>query len=131
MTARLVQALESLPRSIRGRWVIPRAVGSDEHSTYHALSSIVVKVERAAGFGKARHGSLHKLRHTYITRLAAAGVTARNIMELAGHTNLTTTLRYMHVVSGATDRAMEALEAFDGLRQHGGSAQGEKGKTAS
>jgi integrase len=131
MTSRVVAALEDLPRSIRGRWVIPRAIGSDEHSTHNALSSVVAKVERAAGFGKPRHGSLHKLRHTYITRLAAAGVPPRHIMELAGHTHLTTTLRYMHVVSGGTERAMEALEAFDQSRQHGGSTQTQTGKTAS
>ena len=35
------------------------------------------------------------------------------IMELAGHTSLTTTLRYMHAVDGAADDALDALERFD------------------
>lgn len=33
--------------------------------------------------------------------------------DVAGHTSLTTTLRYMHAVDGATDDAIDALERFD------------------
>ena len=52
-----------------------------------------------------------------MTRLAAAGVPARTIMELAGHTRLATSLRYMHALSGSGERAVAALEAFDQQEQ--------------
>jgi len=40
---------------------------------------------------------LHILRHTFCSRLAARGATAMEIKELAGHADLTTTMRYMHL----------------------------------
>jgi site-specific recombinase XerD len=71
-------------------------------------------VEREVGLATSRtDGQLHKLRHTYVTRLAAAGVPARTIMDLAGHEHLSTTLRYMHLVAGEASRAVAALESFD------------------
>ncbi len=42
-------------------------------------------------------GGLHILRHTFCSRLAMAGAPALAIKELAGHTSLTTTMRYMHL----------------------------------
>ena len=56
---------------------------------------------------------LHKLRHTYVTRLAAAGVETLTIRDLAGHTRIETTMRYMHGLPGAGSRAVAALESFD------------------
>jgi site-specific recombinase XerD len=51
----------------------------------------------------------HVLRHTYCSHLAMAGVPARVIQELAGHQDLQTTLKYMHLTEGASDRAVRAL----------------------
>jgi hypothetical protein len=50
-------------------------------------------------------------------------------MELAGHTSLNTTLRYMHVVGDGAATAIAALEAFDqkgsaSERQDGGRVGG-------
>lgn len=56
----------------------------------------------------------HTLRHTYGTRLAAAGVEIPVIMELMGHANIATTMRYVHAVGsqkrGAIRRLSEYLE---------------------
>lgn len=40
---------------------------------------------------------LHVLRHTFCSRLAAAGVPAPVIQQLAGHSTILTTQRYMHL----------------------------------
>ena len=56
------------------------------------------------------HGGLHVLRHGFCSNLAALGAPAKSIQELAGHSNLSTTLGYMHL-SPATRRA--AIGLFD------------------
>lgn len=130
MTRRVAAALAALPRNLRHPWVLWRdGAGHMNHST---LAWLVGRVEREAGFAGAKaRGQLHKLRHTYVTRLAAAGVPARTIMELAGHTSMTTTMRYMHVISGGTSAAIETLERFDGQGHHWGTArEGETKKTS-
>jgi len=53
--------------------------------------------------------TLHTLRHTFCTRLAAAGVDVRTIMELAGHEDISTTLKYTHVVKASTHDAIRRL----------------------
>jgi integrase len=53
---------------------------------------------------------LHSLRHAFCSHLAARRVDARTIMELAGHANLQTTQRYLHV---ATDAPVAGIQALD------------------
>jgi site-specific recombinase XerD len=53
-------------------------------------------------------GAIHILRHTFCSHLAAAGVPAKAIQELAGHADLKTTLRYMHFAPGDRDGASNA-----------------------
>lgn len=61
---------------------------------------------------KDRGGAIHMLRHTFCSHLAAASVPAKAIQELAGHADLKTTLRYMHLSPGDRDRAMETLARY-------------------
>lgn len=42
-------------------------------------------------------GSLHTLRHTYISHLVMAGVDLRTVKELAGHSSITVTEGYAHL----------------------------------
>ena len=56
-----------------------------------------------------RHG-IHILRHTFSSHLAMRGAPARAIQELAGHQDLGTTQRYMHLSSAAVDAAIPLLE---------------------
>jgi site-specific recombinase XerD len=50
------------------------------------------------------------LRHTFCSHLAMRGAPARAIQELAGHRDLATTQRYMHLSPQATERAIRLLE---------------------
>jgi site-specific recombinase XerD len=54
-------------------------------------------------------GSLHKLRHTFCSHLAMRGAPAKAIQELAGHADLATTMRYMHLSPAARDSAIALL----------------------
>jgi integrase len=56
-------------------------------------------------------GLYHKLRHTFCTRLAMAGVPPRTIQALAGHESIETTMRYMHVAESAPAAAIAALDS--------------------
>ena len=53
---------------------------------------------------------VHTLRHTFCSHLAMHGAPARAIQELAGHQDLTTTQRYMHLSPAALQLAIELLE---------------------
>ncbi|HEX5661449.1 MAG TPA: site-specific integrase [Polyangiales bacterium] len=55
-------------------------------------------------------GEVHILRHSFCSHLAMRGAPAPVIQKLAGHKSLTTTLRYMHLAPGETDRAIELLQ---------------------
>lgn len=61
---------------------------------------------------KDRGGAIHMLRHTFCSHLAIAGAPAKAIQELAGHTDLKTTQRYMHLSPANRNEAMGALARF-------------------
>jgi integrase len=52
----------------------------------------------------------HILRHEFCSRLADRGVNAAVIQQLAGHSSLMTTQRYIHIAAHALVAAMKALE---------------------
>lgn len=52
----------------------------------------------------------HTMRHTAITRLAAAGTDVRTIQEFSGHRNLDMVMRYAHAQDYAIDRALERMD---------------------
>jgi integrase len=54
-------------------------------------------------------GSLHSLRHTFISHLAMAGIDVGTIQRLAGHASITTTMRYMHLAPGHARKAVQAI----------------------
>ena len=53
---------------------------------------------------------VHILRHRFCSHLAMRGAPPRAIQELAGHQNLTTTQRYMHLSPAALDPAIRLLD---------------------
>ncbi len=55
-------------------------------------------------------GTWHDMRHTFCSHLAMKGAPAKVIQELAGHTELSTTLKYMHLTDGAREDAIALLD---------------------
>jgi integrase len=54
---------------------------------------------------------VHILRHTFCSHLAMRGAPVRAIQELAGHADLTTTMRYMHLSPASLQQAIGLLDA--------------------
>jgi integrase len=104
MTARLATALRD-GRHLRSARVLCRGTAP--------LSADAVKhcVERAARRARLSESGVHRLRHTFCSHLAMRGAPARAIQELAGHKDLITTQRYMHLSPAALDAVIRLLEA--------------------
>jgi integrase len=66
-------------------------------------------VRAAAGLTELR---FHDLRHTFATRLARANMPIMEVGRLLGHSQLSTTYRYVNADSTTLVRASEALHAF-------------------
>lgn len=86
------------------------------HLGYEAVKDALYAALSRAGLGRLREKdapvTFHDLRHTFGTRMAAAGVPARSLQEWMGHADMKTTQRYMHYAPRADDAAR--LSAFIG-----------------
>lgn len=104
MTKRLAEALRD-HRHQQG----PRVLYKDqlEALTRDTLRDWLKAACREAGL---RYRSPHCLRHTFCSHLAMRGAPARAIQELAGHSDLKTTQRYMHLTPAALEGAIRLLE---------------------
>jgi site-specific recombinase XerD len=81
------------------------------------LTHVNKSLAAAAAEAKVYDISLHTLRHTYCTDLAAAGVDIRTIQELAGHSDIKTTMKYVHLVDRNKHNAVRALKRYrEGLK---------------
>jgi site-specific recombinase XerD len=97
--------LQSRPRVVKQPQVFIR---DGAPLTSSCVRARVRSAEREAGL--EGDGRSHMLRHTFVTELAESEVPPRVIQELAGHKDLKTTLRYMHIRDGQTQSAIQELE---------------------
>jgi integrase len=104
LTARLGAALQA-HRHLRGARVLCQRDGSP--LTQKIMQDYVRRAVRRAQLGK---GGVHRLRHSFCSHLAMRGAPARAIQELAGHQDLTTTQRYMHLSPAAIEGAIRLLD---------------------
>jgi integrase len=105
LTQGLFDALRAV-RHLRG----PRVLYADsgEELTAKVVRRWLEKAQRRAGLEV--NGAIHQLRHTFCSLLAMKGAPAKAIQELAGHADLTTTMRYMHLSPAARDSAIRLLD---------------------
>lgn len=113
LTARLEAALRA-NRHLRGARVLCHADGRP--LAEHTLTDILQRVARRANM---RNNGAHILRHTFCSHLAMRGAPMRSIQELAGHRDLATTQRYMHLSPSALTDAIALLEPQSVPRSRG------------
>ena len=84
----------------------------DDHIIRHIGQTLTIKFKKAmknAGIDKP--GAVHILRHTAATKILRASKNIRTTQEFMGHSKITTTEIYTHVIEGEVDKAVK--EAFD------------------
>ena len=74
----------------------------------HVVHDSFKPIVRRAGLPERTR--MHDLRHSTATLLLAQGVPARVVMELLGHSRITMTARYTHVVPELMDDAAKAMD---------------------
>jgi integrase len=111
MTKALVDAL-SMHRHVRG----PRVLYADSgvEFTDRTMQLLYTRIQRAAGLEAS--GGIHRLRHSFCSRLAAQGAPSGAIQKLAGHASGTTTQRYMHLSPTTLDAAIGLLDRASPVR---------------
>ncbi|MDA9020150.1 site-specific integrase, partial [Flavimaricola sp.] len=76
------------------------------HFSANTMCQLFLDIYKAVGLKDA---SSHSGRRTYITRLANKGVGVRLLAELAGHSHISTTQRYIDVNEEQLSAAVELL----------------------
>ena len=105
MTAALADAL-TRHRHLRGERVL---YGDDgQEFTNKVVRAWLERAQRAAGIEVT--GAIHRLRHTFCSMLAAEGATPLAIQQLAGHSHISTTMKYMHLSPTGRGAAIALLE---------------------
>jgi site-specific recombinase XerD len=104
MTTRLAAALRDA-RHLRGTLVLYQENG--DPLTEKTVQTVLLRAAKGAG---VPNNGPHVLRHTFCSHLAMRGAPARAIQELAGHQDLTTTQRYMHLSPAALEQAIQLLD---------------------
>ena len=104
LTVRLAAALRE-QRHLRSPLVL-----CDDHGRSVRRRTLQNWMRRPARRGQVANSGVHVLRHTFCSHLAMRGAPARAIQELAGHADLSTTQRYMHLSPAAIEGAIRLLD---------------------
>ena len=68
-----------------------------DHYSVSSIQAIVKNAKKEAGMEKNVHS--HTLRHSFATHIILNGYTAMELQPLMGHSNINTTLKYVHLAS--------------------------------
>lgn len=104
LSQRLGRALRAV-RHLQGERIFSERSG---RLTPKRMESALTYLCKRAGM---RRIGWHVLRHTFCSHLAVLNASPKVIQELAGHSTLTMTLRYMHLAPGAHREAVALLDA--------------------
>lgn len=78
--------------------------------TYSSMVNVLKSAAKRAGIQRSVH--LHMLRHSFATHLLEDGYDIKYVQELLGHSHITTTTRYTHIVN---DALQTVVSPFDRL----------------
>ncbi len=118
LTRRASELLDQRIHVVKSDWLFPapwsqRPIGSVRKA--HETAVLRARIEP--------HFRLYDLRHTALTRMAMAGVDLSTLRELAGHTNIQMTMRYLHPTPQHKVAAIEKLDMLQRENQKGDKSQ--------
>ena len=98
---------EWLDRRPESEFLFPTSKGTKVDTSQ--LRRSVKRYAKDAEIGEIERVSPHTLRHTFATRLLEATGNIRKVQKALGHSDLSTTMLYTHVVDGKLEDAMKGL----------------------
>ncbi len=99
-------------------WLFPNTQQPQRPIGISTAQRVFTQAKRRSGVEKV--GGIHSLRHAYATHQLENGLAVHQLQRLLGHSNLRSTLRYLHWVPGAQGGGQGPADLIGQLERHHG-----------
>lgn len=93
--------------------MLPRAGAKRCHHLYEGRLQRAIKKAVVAYVGICKPISVHPLRHSFVKHPLKSGTDIRTVQELLGHSYVSTTMSYTHVLKVAAGGSVSSLDTMD------------------